>query len=436
MITQTYSLDLVPNGKPVVVPVSQYDNDRMLVFKLFDGGVAFDASGVASAVFTGRKPDNYFFMAAMTVSTDNVSVELTTQMTAAAGNTTCEIILYDSEGNQLGTTNFVMQVEKAPVDDSTKISDSDISAILSALSDSQRYANSAETAAEEAASTAESLESLMPASSGNVDDILVRVANGSDWKPNTADKVSYDNTTSELTATKVQGAVDEVAGKIASLQAVVGDMSAADVSYSTSTSGIDANNTQEAIDVLANSRDLRVNVTLDSSTNTYSADHTYAEIKANYNAKGLPYVRYGGACFPLYMINDSSATFVFVNNFPAQFGSLFSVGDVVQISVKASGDVTYFNWGNSSVYARPSSITAITVSANTQTTTYQNAKVLDPAHSTVEILPKPEYTSAQATLFANAKFVPIEHTTGSVKIYATGTAPTSALSVNLRITPR
>lgn len=426
MITQTYNLDLVPNGITTVVSASQYDNTRTLVFKLYENGVAFDTSGASSAVITGRKPDNCFFMAPMTVGQGEVSVDLATQMTACAGNTTCEIVLYDSEGNQLGSTNFILNVEKAPVDDSSTISQSDISAIVSALSDSQRYANSAQAAAQSANSTAATLESLVPATSGNVGDVLVRDVDGSDWQTMTADLVSYDNSTSGLTATKVQGATDELVTRI-------NNLSATNIAYSTASSGLDAVNTQEAIDKLANSRDLRVIVTRDSDTNTYSADHTYDEIRANFSAKGMPYVRYGGATFHLYMINTTAATFLFVNLGFAIVGD-FNYGDVVQITVGANGNITFLNWGNSTFIAAPPDIVGVTISANAQNSVVNNSKIGDPAHSTVEVLPKPNYTSAQAITFANAKFVPYEHTTGSVKIYATGTAPTEAFPVDIRIT--
>lgn len=433
MITQTYNLDLVPNGITTVVSASQYDNTRTLVFKLYENGVAFDTSGASSAVITGRKPDNCFFMAPMTVGQGEVSVALATQMTACAGNTTCEIVLYDSEGNQLGSTNFILNVEKAPVDDSSKISQSDISAIVSALSDSQRYANSAQAAAQSASSTAAALESLVPATAGNVGDVLTRSTEGSDWQALTANLVSYDNSTSGLTATKVQGAIDEVSESVETLRETVGDMSATDVSYDASTSGLEVTNAQEAIDKLADSRDLRVIVTHDSETNTYSADHTYDEIRANFSAKGMPYVRYGGATFNLYTISTISAVFLFANLGPAPIGD-FTYGDVVQITVGADGKITFLNWGNSTFIAAPPDIVGVTISANAQNSVVNNSKIGDPAHSTVEVLPKPNYTSAQALTFANAKFVPYEHTTGSVKIYATGTAPTEAFPVNVRIT--
>lgn len=58
-----------------------------------------------------------------------------------------------------------------------------------------------------------------------------------------ADNISYDNTTSGLTATNVQAAIDEVAGEIPD--------DASDVAYSNTQSGLTATNVQSAIDELA-----------------------------------------------------------------------------------------------------------------------------------------------------------------------------------------
>ena len=62
-----------------------------------------------------------------------------------------------------------------------------------------------------------------------------------DSTPIPATKISYDNTDSGLTATKVQSAIDELAGDIAGL---TGD----DIAYDNTDSGLSATNVQDAID--------------------------------------------------------------------------------------------------------------------------------------------------------------------------------------------
>ena len=62
-----------------------------------------------------------------------------------------------------------------------------------------------------------------------------------------ADDVGYDNTSSGLTATNVQDAIDEINGKIPQ----GGSVDADDVTYDNTSSGLTATNVQDAIDELA-----------------------------------------------------------------------------------------------------------------------------------------------------------------------------------------
>ena len=67
---------------------------------------------------------------------------------------------------------------------------------------------------------------------------------GGEGEPIPATKISYDNTDSGLTATKVQSAIDELAGDIAGL---AGD----DIAYDNTDIGLQATNVQDAIDEVA-----------------------------------------------------------------------------------------------------------------------------------------------------------------------------------------
>lgn len=71
------------------------------------------------------------------------------------------------------------------------------------------------------------------------------VSNASAIAGLTASDVAYDNTTSGLTATNEQDAIDELAGDISGL-------TASDVDYVNTTSGISATDVQGALDELAN----------------------------------------------------------------------------------------------------------------------------------------------------------------------------------------
>ena len=68
---------------------------------------------------------------------------------------------------------------------------------------------------------------------------------GGQGEPIPASKISYDNDESGLHATKVQGAIDELAGDIA-------DLAGDDVAYDNTDSELQATNVQDAIDEVAN----------------------------------------------------------------------------------------------------------------------------------------------------------------------------------------
>lgn len=150
MITQTYTLDLIPHGEPLIVHASQYDTEsRTLVFNLVKEGVAFDATGMSASI-RGTKPDNTGFMYAMTVSGTSVSIDIKDQMTALAGNVPCEVLIADANGS-LGTANFTLRVEKSALDDETVISETDIPVFEELVTQASNYASQASSSASAAA---------------------------------------------------------------------------------------------------------------------------------------------------------------------------------------------------------------------------------------------------------------------------------------------
>lgn len=171
IIEQVYNLDLVPNGRPLVVNVSQYDmGSRALTFNFFKDNVAFTPPAGYAAHITGTKPDGTGFMYAMTVSGSSATVEVTQQMCAVAGDCPCEIRLIDGNSNVLGTANFTLSVEKAAMDDDTVISESDI----------PYFEELATQAAASAASAAESA-AIFP-TGGDAGQVLTKTATGTAWE--------------------------------------------------------------------------------------------------------------------------------------------------------------------------------------------------------------------------------------------------------------
>lgn len=159
MITQSTNLNLIPGQVLPHINVSQYDyGSRTLEFKLFNGNQSFTLTSSMTAKISGTKADMHGFEYDATVDTTNQKIvaDLTQQMTAAAGDVTCELIIKKS-GERLGTCNFVISVEKAALGDDTIVSDTELPAIIAeATAQMEAAATSAQSAATSASSASTS----------------------------------------------------------------------------------------------------------------------------------------------------------------------------------------------------------------------------------------------------------------------------------------
>lgn len=147
MITQSINLNLIPGAVPPRIKVSQYDfGSRTLSFTLFNGTSPFTTASLAARI-QGTKPDNKGFSYDATYSAGVVTADVTRQMTACAGAVICELVIVDGSNNELGTGNFILDVEAAALSEDTDISETEIPAIIDAA---EANAERAEAAAESA----------------------------------------------------------------------------------------------------------------------------------------------------------------------------------------------------------------------------------------------------------------------------------------------
>lgn len=134
MIEKNVTLWLGAENHRVRVPVSQYDTMWTFVFTVVNGSVEWEIPEDAAASLNGVKPDGNVFAFAGTVEDNRVVVDTDVQMTACAGDTICELsITHDDK--VIGTANFVLVVEKAPKQDGSVISDSNIDAYGAVIAD-------------------------------------------------------------------------------------------------------------------------------------------------------------------------------------------------------------------------------------------------------------------------------------------------------------
>lgn len=100
-------------GYTPIVPASQYDVGRELVFTIYDGMVPASIPSGTVATMVGTKPSGLGFTQLGTVSGNTVTVTTTATMTEEGGHIPAELRLTYS-GNNIGTANFIFGVEASP----------------------------------------------------------------------------------------------------------------------------------------------------------------------------------------------------------------------------------------------------------------------------------------------------------------------------------
>lgn len=159
MLAQELDLNVFPKGMRPSVHVSQYDNQNNgLIVYLYNDDVPWAPPSGSGAIINGIKPDHTAFSyAASSISGNKVTLNITKQMTAIAGSVICELRI--SRGQEvIGTLNFDLVVEPAPLRDDSVISESHLPLVAQAIevaANISQYINTAQTAAETATNAAQ-----------------------------------------------------------------------------------------------------------------------------------------------------------------------------------------------------------------------------------------------------------------------------------------
>ena len=161
MIQQEYRVNMVPEGRPTVIHVRQYDGgSRTLRFQLYGGGLPWEVPEGATVTIDGTKADGKGFSYIATASGSTVTVTVTQQMTAAAGRAACQLTVTKGE-KVLGSASLILDVEGAALPEDADMSKTDIASLETWKNQALNASAAAETAqgkaetAQEAAETAE-----------------------------------------------------------------------------------------------------------------------------------------------------------------------------------------------------------------------------------------------------------------------------------------
>lgn len=125
MTTQSFNLDIIPQGVAPQVYVSQYDKGQTWLISLFVNNLPFNIPSGASVTIQGTKPDSTGFQYACTFADNVVTAVEEQQMTILAGKIPCEIVVALG-GAKIASLNFCLAVEPAALRDDTQISETDL----------------------------------------------------------------------------------------------------------------------------------------------------------------------------------------------------------------------------------------------------------------------------------------------------------------------
>lgn len=128
-MNQVIRLNLVPTGIPPTVYASEADVGRTIMFKIYDGDVAYTIPDGATVELHGTKPDNHSFDYRPTYSGSIVNVITTEQMCAKEGLTECKLRIVSGDNLNIGTLLFYLNVQRDALPEDADLSESDLKAV-------------------------------------------------------------------------------------------------------------------------------------------------------------------------------------------------------------------------------------------------------------------------------------------------------------------
>ena len=132
MTSQTISIDLIPQGVPPIIHVSQYDKGQTWIFNVLKGGDLFTIPVDSTVTIQGTKEDSTGFQYECTYDGSVVTAVEEQQMTVFAGDVPTELRI-TNDGDIIGTLNFIIRVEPAALRDDTIISETELPLVEEAI---------------------------------------------------------------------------------------------------------------------------------------------------------------------------------------------------------------------------------------------------------------------------------------------------------------
>lgn len=232
MTNQTFNLDLIPQGVPPIVHVSQYDKGQTWDIHLHENGIVFPVPANTSAAIQGTKPDNtgFQFPAVISAGDNVVTFTLEQQMTVFSGDIDCELVLVNGD-DQVATINFILSVEPTTLDDDTVISETELPLIEQAAELGaviNGYATQIHADAETASAAATSASADATTATAAADDATASKTAAATSASNAATSETNAAASATAAASSASSAAQEATNAAASASAAATSASAAE----------------------------------------------------------------------------------------------------------------------------------------------------------------------------------------------------------------
>lgn len=132
MTTQTFDLDMIPNGVAPIIHASQYDKGQTWIFNIFADSTPYNIPAGAAVTIQGTKLDHTGFQYVCDYSGSQVTATEMQQMTVLPGDVPTEIRI-SKDDEIIGSINFKIRVEPAALADDTEISETDLPLLEEAI---------------------------------------------------------------------------------------------------------------------------------------------------------------------------------------------------------------------------------------------------------------------------------------------------------------
>ena len=197
-MTENHILQMVPEGVPLVLHVSQYDAERAYILTPYYGSVKYERQPDSTAVLEATKPDSTVVAIAVTYGDDGtISFNLPASITQAAGDVRSKVSILNERGKRVSSAKIVFAVDAAGIDTYARVSESDLELLRNIEEQTEIIAENMKAAAASASAAGKSAEAAASSASAAAKSAASASMSEENASASARNAAGYANTASE-----------------------------------------------------------------------------------------------------------------------------------------------------------------------------------------------------------------------------------------------